>query len=161
MTKRVLLCLSMVMAVGCATTDDPRQGGLFSYSPTAYERRLEQRRQNLTALQQNQREEEERSQQLESGIQTRQALLDQERERIRLLDAELARLQQHINQRQTQTAAQKAEKQRLRQELKRLQAQVSALGHESPLAQAEKESKIDSIKREIDELSKLASQLAR
>jgi len=32
---------------GCATTGEPRQGGLFSYNPSAYERRLDERLQFL------------------------------------------------------------------------------------------------------------------
>src|SRR5262245_38625337 len=115
--QRMAIGLCIVLAAGCATTDDPRQGGLFSYNPGAYEARLEQRRQNLSALQQNQQQEEEQARQLESDVQTRQAMLDWERERIRGLDDDLARLQQNINQYQARTNAQQAEKQRLGREI--------------------------------------------
>jgi len=161
MRKWVSLCPLILMAVGCATTDDPRHGGLFSYNRAAYEQRLEQRRQNLQALQQNQQQDKERSQELEKEIQVKQVLLDRERERIRFLDDELARLQKKVSQYQAQSNAQRVEKQRLGQEVKRLQGQIITLKNERLPAQAENEKKIESIQREIDELSKLATQLTR
>src|SRR2546421_12597882 len=116
--QRAAIGLFIVLAVGCATTDNPRQGGLFGYNPSAYEARLEQRRQNLTALQQNQQQEEEQARQLESDVETRQAMLESERARLRGLDDDLARLQQNINQYQARTNVQQAVKQRLGRETK-------------------------------------------
>ena len=168
MLKRMAIGLVVLLAVGCATTDDPRQGGLFSYNPAAYDARLEQRRQNLTALQQNQQQEEEQTQQLESDVQTRQAMLESERTHLRALDDDLARLQQNINryqqninQYQARTNAQQAEKQRLGREFKRLQGKLAALKKNEQLAEAEKHKEIESIKREMNELSKLAVQLTQ
>ena len=161
MMKRIVICLFTILSVGCATTDDPREGGLFGYSPTAYEARLEQRRQNLTALQQNQQQEEAQARQLESDVQTRQAALESERARLRGLDDDLARLQQNINQYQARTSAQQAEKQRLGRESKRLQGKIVALKNNQQLAETDKHKEIESLKREINELSKLAVQLTQ
>src|SRR5919206_2074900 len=112
MTRRAAIGLFLFLVVGCATTDDPRQGGLFSYNPGAYEARLAQRRQILAAAQQNQQQEEEQARQLESEVQTRQAALESERARLRGLDDDLVRLQQKVDQYQARTNAQQAEKQR-------------------------------------------------
>jgi chromosome segregation ATPase len=161
MMQRVVTGLFILLAVGCATTDDPRQGGLFGYNPTAYEARLEQRRQNLTALQQNQQQEEEQTRQLESDVQTREAMLESERARLREIDDELARAQRNIDQYQARTNAQQTEKQRLTREFKRLQGKVVALKNNQQLAEAEKKKEIESIKREMNELSKLAVQLTQ
>ena len=159
MIQRVALGLFLVLAAGCATTDDPRQGGLFSYNPAAYEERLEQRRQNMTALQQNQRQEEAQARQLESDVQTRQARLESENARLRELDEELVELQQDINQYQqninhyrARTNKQQAEKQRLGREFKRLQDQIVVLKNNQQLAEIDKQKHIEGIKREIDEL---------
>lgn len=159
--QRVAIVLFILLAVGCATTDDPRQGGLFGYNPTAYEARLHQRRQNLTGLQQNQQQEEAQARQLESDVQTRQAMLDSEQARLREIDDELARVQRNIDQYQARTNAQQAEKQRLGREFKRLQGKMAALKKNQQLAETEKHKEIESIKRDMNELSKLAVQLTQ
>jgi peptidoglycan hydrolase CwlO-like protein len=159
--QRTIIGLFILLVAGCATTDDPRQGGLFSYNPGAYEARLEQRHQNLAALQENQQQEAEQARQLESDVQIRQAMLERERERLHGLDADLVRLQQNINQYQARTNAQQGEKQRLGREIKRLQGQIGSLRNNQQLAQVEKEKQIASIQREINELSKLTLQLTQ
>jgi chromosome segregation ATPase len=161
MMQRTIIGLFILLVAGCATTDDPRQGGLFSYNSGTYEARLEQRHQNLAALQENQHQEEEPARQLESDVQIRQAMLERERERIHGLDADLVRLQQNINQYQARTKAQQAEKQHLGREIKRLQGQIGSLRNNQQLAQVEKEKQIASIQREINELSKLTLQLTQ
>lgn len=161
MRQGTLLGLVIVLIAGCATTDDPRQGGLFSYNPAAYEQRLEERRQNLAALQRDQQAEEQQSRQLESDIKTQQALLEQEQEHLRGLDAELQRLQQNVEKYQGKSKAQQAEKQRLGRDIKRLRGQLSGLRNNQQLAQAEKTKHIESLQREIDELSKVATQLTK
>lgn len=41
----------MLLLSGCAgTTADPRQGGLFSYNPDAYEKRLAEREKHLATI---------------------------------------------------------------------------------------------------------------
>jgi chromosome segregation ATPase len=161
MKKLISLGFFILLIVGCATTDDPRQGGLFRYDPEAYEKRLEQRRQNLEALQQNQQHEKKKSQDLERDVQTKQVLMESERERIRLLDNDLTQLEENINKYQAKTNSQRAEKQRLGREIKWLQRQIIALRHDNQLAQAAKEKGIENIKREKDELEKLLLQLPR
>jgi len=159
MIQGIVIGLFLLLAAGCATTDDPRQGGLFSYNPATYEARLEQRRQNLTTLQQNQRQEEEQARQLEREAQSRQARLESENARLRRLDDELVQLQQNINQYQkninkyqARTNKQQAEKQRLGREFKRLQDQILDLKNNQQLAEIDKQKQIEGIKREIDEL---------
>jgi chromosome segregation ATPase len=161
MMQRAAIGLFILLVVGCATTDDPRQGGLFSYNPGAYETRLEQRRQNLEVLQQYQQQEEEQTRQLESDVQTRQAMLEREQERLRGLDDDLARLQQNVHQYQARTNAQQAEKQRLGREFKRLHGKIVALRNNQQLAETDKHKEIEGIKRDINELSKLATQLTQ
>lgn len=53
MKKRYILLVgtALLLLNGCAGgTTDPRQGGLFSYNPDAYEKRLSDREQNLGSL---------------------------------------------------------------------------------------------------------------
>ena len=158
MMQRLTIGLFILLAAGCATTDDPRQGGLFNYRPAAYEARAEQGHQNLAALQQNQQQEAQQTQQLESDVQTRQAMLESERARLRGLDDDLARLQQNVNKYQARTNAQQAEKQRLGREIKRLQGQIAALRTNQQLDEAEKEQQIASLNHDIKTLAEAISQ---
>ena len=161
MRKKLSLCLFIVLLSGCATTDDPRHGGLFSYNPTAYERRLGQRREHLATVQQDQQHEEEQQRLLESDVQSKQDILETERERLRVLDHDLERLQANITRYQARSKAQQSEKQRLGKEAKRLKGQIVTLRNNHKLAQEEKEKQIASLQRDMLELSQHTSQLAQ
>ncbi len=51
MKKNILLAISIMLFTGCAgKTTDPRKGGLFSYNPNAYEKRLNDREQKLESI---------------------------------------------------------------------------------------------------------------
>ena len=51
--KALLLFCVAVLQFGCAgQTSDPRQGGLFSYNPEAYEQRAQERKERLAAIEQ-------------------------------------------------------------------------------------------------------------
>lgn len=55
MKKRYIVSvLAVLIFSGCAgTTTDPRQGGLFSYDPNAYEQRLADRESHLSNIEQD------------------------------------------------------------------------------------------------------------
>lgn len=47
----ILVVFVILLLSGCAgSTTDPRQGGLFSYNPDAYEKRLDDREAHLSAI---------------------------------------------------------------------------------------------------------------
>lgn len=50
MNKHIYFGLTVLIFNGCATTTDPRQGGLFSYNPDAYEQRLNDRRDKVASI---------------------------------------------------------------------------------------------------------------
>ena len=55
MKKNIIFGLLAVLTLaGCAGgTTDPRQGGLFSYNPAAYEQRIAERENNLNNIKQD------------------------------------------------------------------------------------------------------------
>ncbi len=55
MKKRYIISILAILILGgCAgTTTDPRQGGLFSYNPNAYEQRLADRERHLSDIEQD------------------------------------------------------------------------------------------------------------
>ncbi len=160
MRKKVLLmCALYAGLLSCATTDDPRQGGLFSYDPEAYEKRLEQRRQILEELQKSQQAEQEKTQTLESEVRVKQEELEKQRERLSALDADLEKIQQEVSQYQAQTSVKTKEKEQIEKQIKQLKAQLHALQNNTQLSVAERETRIAQLKSEIDELLQLAAVL--
>src|SRR5262245_13412573 len=121
--KRAVVGLVVLLAAGCATSDDPSKDGFFGwlFHGSNYPARVEEKNKTLDELQAERERIVKQRQQLESEVQTRQAMLDSEQARLRGLDDDLARLQQNVNQYQARTNAQQAEKQHLGQEVKRVQ----------------------------------------
>lgn len=60
-----LLLLPLVLS-SCETTGDPNQGGLFGWSSSKADQRLEQRRNTLNAIQSDTDQQRQRSRRLES-----------------------------------------------------------------------------------------------
>ncbi|WP_415407901.1 hypothetical protein ACLHDG_05045 [Sulfurovum sp. CS9] len=69
--KKIYLITSIVLLLlnGCAGgTTDPRKGGLFSYSPDAYEKRLSDREHQLSAIESDTAAQKHKSAQLKKNL---------------------------------------------------------------------------------------------
>jgi septal ring factor EnvC (AmiA/AmiB activator) len=155
MVKKIIRCVPLLLIFGCATTDDPRQGGLWSYNPEAYEKRLEERRVALREIQGNQRNEENTTKHLKSELSAKKEKFTKEEERLESLTEELSKIRHDINQYQAKTNAQYNKKKRVQNEIQRLNNQIKALQDQAQLSEIEKDKKITSLKREINELLEL------
>lgn len=62
-----LLCLPFLLC-SCETTGDPNQGGLFGWSSSKADQRLEQKHATLNALESDTTSQQKRSARLESQI---------------------------------------------------------------------------------------------
>jgi chromosome segregation ATPase len=153
--KRMIWGALLLLLASCATTEDPRQGGLFGYNREAYEKRLAERRAALQGIQVEQRDETERSRQLETELALKQTEYDTQKGRLDALDNDLINIHKDLEKYQARTRAQSAEKKRLDREVKRLNNQIESLRNQNRLSIDEKEKKIASLKAEIDELLKL------
>ncbi len=104
--KKKVLLLSMVslFLVACSGTTDPSKGGLFSYNPSAYEKRLQQREEHL------------------ADVESRQ---DYERKRATSLERENSYTSRHIAQQERQLAALRANIARDRQLLDKALARTN------------------------------------
>ena len=147
------LGVAVFAVVGCNMTDDPRQGGLFSYSSDKYERRIQDREARLASIEAEQAAEERENSRLFRDLATRQkevaklkANLNAEQKKIdqqlNLLKKDkakteqaslLARKNDAIRKESTRvekledTEAKKREIQRLRQQLDELKMEADAL----------------------------------
>jgi predicted nucleic acid-binding Zn-ribbon protein len=158
MTKTLGLFFLLLLLIGCATTTDPRQGGLFSYNPQAYEQRLEERRQTMAALDKNRLEGER----LEREVQAKRETLAEQKKLLSGLDAELADTHQRIATYQSQNQQQAAEKARLERDIRQAKTRLQALQKESsdsPQEAAAKQAKIRQLQTDIEKLTQVVNLL--
>jgi predicted nucleic acid-binding Zn-ribbon protein len=158
MTKTLGLFFLLLLLIGCATTTDPRQGGLFSYNPQAYEQRLEERRQTMAALDKNRLEAER----LEIEVQAKREAVTEQKKLLSGLDAELADTHQRIATYQSQNQQQAAEKARLERDIRQAKTRLQALQKESsdsPQEAAAKQAKIRQLQTDIEKLTQVVNLL--
>jgi chromosome segregation ATPase len=158
MTKRLGLFSLLLFLMGCATTTDPRQGGLFSYNPQAYEQRLEERRQTMAALDKNRLEGER----LEREVKAMRETVAEQKKLLSGLDVELADTQQRIATYQSQNQQQAAEKVRLEREIRQAKTRLQALqkkSSDSPQEAQENQVKIQQLRGDIEKLSQVVNLL--
>jgi len=61
--------IALILLNGCAgSTTDPRKGGLFSYNPDAYEKRLSDREHQLSDIESDTAAEKRKSAQLKKNL---------------------------------------------------------------------------------------------
>lgn len=152
----VSLFLTMLLA-GCAgQTSDPRQGGLFSYNPEAYEQRLRERQHLLAQEEQATRSAEEETALLEAEKTSRAQKKAGLEKQLRQLNTSVVSLEQQIQSRQGTTEAQKKERQRILAEIAALQASTQAA---ESLEDAEKRRELERLEKKRDDLEQEAASL--
>jgi len=161
-TRHWLFCAlgTAIMIGGCAgQTTDPRQGGLFSYNPDAYERRLQDRREQLSAEERASQSTQAQSASLEAERTSRAAEKAALEKQVKKLSASLASLEKKIKAKQTTTAAQNSERQRILAELGSVKASTRLADEmEDP---EEKRLELERLKARRDTLEKEAANLMR
>ena len=151
MFQTIGLYVLVFVLTGCATTTDPRQGGLFSYNPQAYQQRLDERRNTLAALGNNAEEQ----QRLEREAEEKREVLAEQKKQLVALDTELDAVYQRIATYQAQNQEKAAEKTRLERDLRQAKARLDALKKEERVGSDEVEKKkaqIQRLKADIDNL---------
>lgn len=101
MNTRWLAIAAATVALGaCATTDDPREGGLIGgvqgLSSGAYERRVREREDNLAKLRAVQAELEQEGVALTAEKSKRRQVVDQERRKLAELEADVGALERRL-----------------------------------------------------------------
>lgn len=154
----VVSFIAATILFGCAgQTTDPRQGGLFSYNPTAYEERLQERRENLAKAEQMKLTSQEQTARLEaekSSLTNEKAALEAQ---LLQLSASLSSLKKDIQSKQMTTAVQKDEQQRILSEIDSIKTS-SRLADEMEDPE-ETRLELERLKKRRDELEKEAANL--
>ena len=159
--KKILLSLCAIMLLaGCQTTTDPSKGGLFSYSPTAYEQRAAERQERLNELQREQAAEEQRRAALQQTAAQKQDELAAMQQKLQIANAESADLKKKLDAFKAQNAAQQAALTDLKARQARLQADIqtsqSEIGEMAALGgwEDELEAVAEQLRREIERLAR-------
>lgn len=144
----VLICLFILPA--CETTTNPKEGGLFSYSPQAYEARKTQRQERLKELQRQQVAEEQRKGDLETTSKAKKAERDSWQKKVNAANKDVASLKKELdgfqakNEKQAQTLA----------TLKERQARLSGeLNSVKNMSQEEKRIEAERLRKEVERLT--------
>ena len=158
MFQTIGLYVLVFVLTGCATTTDPRQGGLFSYNPQAYQQRLDERRNTLAALGNNAEEQ----QRLEREAEEKRQVLTEQKKQLVALDTELDTVYQRMATYQAQNQEKAAEKTRLERDIRQAKARLNALKKEESVGSdgvEEKQAQIQRLKADIEKLSKVMNLL--
>ncbi len=92
----LLIFLFSSFLVACSGTTDPSKGGLFSYNPTAYEKRLEQRENYLADAQARQESEQVRAFALENEVMDKSRRVSQQQQQLISLRSSIAHERQRL-----------------------------------------------------------------
>lgn len=155
---RMTACLLITLVLlGCATTNDPRQGGLLGYNPPAYEKRAEERRQVVEALEQNRARLLQDSQELSQEHQDKSDTVEEQRRAVAALDADiehldtdLGRVEDDVKKYQGLTNTQKAKKRQVMQEIAKIKKQIHDLKKAAQVSQSGKQETIVKLRQDID-----------
>ena len=104
----VVAFFAVTSLIGCAgQTTDPRQGGLFSYNPQAYEKRIQDRQEHLSDIDNATQSAADRSSTLEAERSSRAKEKAALKRQLRKLSASVASLEKDIKSKKMKTEAQK------------------------------------------------------
>lgn len=143
--QRLGVAAGILLLAGCATTDDPREGGFFSglygLGSGAYDQRIAEREQNLQALKQIEAGSVAEQSSLQRDKAASTAELQQLEAQSRQMEAELRSLSGQIEKTKASTAQAEKRKQSLKQKatdldkaLKTHQKQISTAGDDTQVA---------------------------
>lgn len=133
MRRRILSGVALLsLLAGCATSSDPRQGGLFGgiagLSSGAYDQRVQEREAKLHASQQSQAELSAEGARLEQEKTARQALVAQERQRLAKLDQDVQGLERKVKQLSSRAGGADKQVKEAQQRLADLKQQIATQG---------------------------------
>ncbi len=157
-----LLALSLlILLVSCQTTDDPRKGGLFSYNPEAYEKRLQQRRDELTRQQAIQAQAQQRRGELEATVARKEQRNRELRASLDGIDKQVAGLERTLAHTKALTAKQKAQQYRIASKLAELKDRLKMLQGLPDQDLSAKQHVVDELKKRINQLLRQAEELSK
>ena len=158
LTAACLLVFCLAFLPACETTGDPKQGGLFGWSETKAEQRIEQKEQQKTTLEQQQAMDEAKTADLEQQKLLASADRDALAVKVGALEKEVAKVQRSINNAKADTDAAKLKQWELSTQLKAVKRELSDV-KDDPDTVA-KQAEVKRLEAELDRLLKEAEALS-
>lgn len=157
----IILCGGLaLMLSGClGASTDPHQGGLFGYSPSAYEQRLAERNEQLTYMQDENRRLSEENARLEKSRSKRSAEVAALAKKDRAMRGELAALDRTIRAARASGGADEVRFADLQTRRVSIERRMDAAKADGDLEQRRRE--LERLRRELDALEKEADTLSR
>jgi len=167
MKQPVILILAALLPVGCATTDNPREGGFFGgvqgLNSGAYDKRIQEREESLDRLNAIKQELGQEQAQLQTEKQRKQARLAGLEQQLSQLDRETAQLARQLDGKRGQLAGEREKSARLKKDLASLRQDIAKV--ESKRANgrpvAELEAERDRLEQEYRQLLDLYLELGQ
>lgn len=143
---------------GCAgQTTDPRQGGLFSYNPKAYEKRAQDKKDNVSKIEQSTQSAKEESSKLEANKSSQAKEKAALEAKLQELSSSIASLEKNVQESKAKTGAQKKEQKRIMEEIDSMKSSFKLADEiEDP---GEQTLELERLKKKRDELEKEAANL--
>lgn len=155
MTTKHIACLSVLTLLlsGCVgASTNPREGGLFGYSPEAYEQRQQERQAKLAAIEAEQRRESGQTTGLEAQRGSKARTVSQQQQGLQAVEKELSAATRKLNATKAASAEQESRLSELRSR---------AAGLESATTKASGGPDTAARKAELDRLQKESARLRR
>ena len=151
-----LFIVLLSLLIGCATTDDPEEGGFFSIihslSTGAYDKRIERKQAELEEAKRNQVSIKEQARQADVQIADVKNDLEIAQKRLSTLKDDLNNLLERIQQAEKIQEIENAD-------LQRLKSEVNALSKEAALVSRNSEMSVEDKKQRLDDLTKRKKKL--
>lgn len=155
-----LVAVLIGLLTGCETTDDPRKGGLFSYNPEAYEKRLQDRQTKLGQLEEEKKQEQAKTEQLEQQTAAKRAERDALAKKVAAMDQDIAGLEKKVAATKTATKKAAQEKWRIETKLRAVKRELAKVQGDSSMDQTAKEEELKRLQKRIDQLLQEAEELS-
>lgn len=157
----VLVIMALMLAAGCATTEDPRKGGLFGYNPDAYERRLAERREVLAQEENRQAFQKQETATLEASVQAKQSEKDHYEAEMAKMDNDLDRLYGRLVALRKLTQQQQADKASIQAQADAVAKRLARLKSDGGAQEEQKRAEIEQLRKKLDLLLQEAEALSK
>lgn len=156
---KVLFFVFILIIIGCQTTGDPKQGGLFGWSEDKAKGRQEELKGTLGQEEAEGQTLKAGSQELENEKAMKSAELAEQQKKLSALEYELDDIRKKISSADANTAVEAKQKKKAEDELARLKKEINDIKNSKQLSIQEKKKKIDMLNNDVNDLMRMITAL--
>lgn len=152
-------CFCLLYA--CATTENPREGGLFGYNPQAYEKRKAEREAKLNALEEEKTTAKQKTVELESEKDLKTKEHSELEQQTKSLDKDIDRLEDLIASLKVNTEKERKRLWGINVKLDAVKKELAQVKSDPAIPTELKEKEVERLKKKIDDLLAEAEELSK